>query len=1394
MLPIKGTGSNQEMQDFADGLAEDITAGLSKFPYLSIVARESTLRFAGQTSDIREISEHLGARYVIDGGIRKAGATIRVSMRLVDAQTGTNLWVETYTRNTEAQDIFATQDDITERVVATVADGYGVLARSMIAEIEDKPDEELTHAEWMLRTFDHLSHMTPESHAHTREGLEKAVKRFPRNPDVWACLSQLYLHEHCFLFNPKPDPLDRALEAAEKAIDLDRTCQFGYQLLAQTHFFRQDLAAFRAATERAISLNPLDSNTIGILGIVTVHSGDFERGAELTRRAMEMNPHHAGWYHFGPLWLHFANREYDRALARVIQVNMPGLFWTYLATATICGHLGREREARTAVRKLLELDPGFGDNARQSISVWHFTSGLIEPILDGLRKAGLDIPGEDPGTGRAPAPAPAKTKQGKEAVAIAVLPFTDMSHAKDQEFFCEGMAEEIMNALMHVEGLRVASRLSAFQACHDGKDLAAIGRALSVGEILEGSVRVAGGQMRVTAQLIDVESGYQLWSERYDRDAADVFAVQDEIAESVLNVIRARLSPDAGGVRQRARVKDLDAYRHHLKGRFYRYTSNDHGNALKEYERAIELDPDFGPAWVGMAEVRVLAAGYALIPTHRAYSEAREALARAEALQGESAEALYVEGLIRCFLWEWDAALEALTRSAEMRPDHVQTQCWLGFYWTVHQEREKAIAQFELARAVDPLASFPIAMMGTAMSTFGRDADALELLDQAHAMEQDNMLAAWSRGSSLVGLGRYEEAVESFELAADLTRRGAHVLGALGFGLAKAGRRSEAEAVLAELSAGGPDAPTPVSEIWTHAALGNFDAAWKALSRAESERQMMLLFLGMPGWDVLRSDPRFDDLLARMGLPAPAVREPAAKHVPTRQAQAKPSSFGSQSDIRTSRPGRFESVAPASLDSTAGDAAPRSLAVLPLANLSGDPQQEFFVAGMHDALINELARIRALNVISRTSTMPFAGSTEPLPEIAARLGVEAVIEGSVLKAGNQVRINLQLVNAHPEKHLWADSFDGAMEDILDLHRRVAGEVSSAVRARLTEDEEERLETTRKIDPQVYEIYLRARHVNVFVADDNRRGIKLYEQAIARDPIFAPAYAGMARNHVYLATLGAAAPGDVLPRAAEAAQRAIELDPRSGEARSIHGYTKLFLEWDWETAGNELKLAREMEPNNVAALSDSVLFLALTGSVDDSAQVADRIAELDPMSGDALFWQGWTRFVGERYEEAIGIFRASMEADPAIPYPPLWTGAAHGMMGNAGQALEWARKAEALDPESQNTDFLAVLGCTYLMGGCSDDTQRILKRIGDLETDDVKFPTQQGYLHGWLGEYDEAVEFYKIAFAERNPGVIFLANHPICDAPRSDPRIMKMVEGLGFPAIRPMLPAADKTGD
>jgi TolB-like protein/Tfp pilus assembly protein PilF len=875
---FKVSGTDPEMGDFAEGLAEDITAGLSRFGYLSVVARESAL--TGSDRSVGEMRDGVGARYLIEGSVRKAGSIVRVGVRLVDSRTGAHLWAETYTRDMSALDIFSVQDDITGRVVATVADGYGVLVRSMIDAIETKPAEELNASEWVLRMFDYLLQYTAEGHAALRDGIEQAVKRYPRDSDVWAVLAQVYLNEWNFGFDPKHDSLDRALAAAEKAVDLDRTNPLAYQLLAQVHFFRRDLIRFRAASDRAIGLNPLDTNTVGVLGLITAHTGEFERGAELTRKAMDLNPHHAGWYHFGLIWLHFSRGEYEQALERVSHVNMPGMFWTYLAMAAICGQLGRKTEGREAVRKLLEIDPEFAAHARHNIESWHFASGLMEPLLEGLRKAGLAVSGDDAAqpaeqtadtaattaSGAASgSPVPVEAKRPADAtVAIAVLPFKDMSPGKDQEYLCEGMAEEVMSGLGQIAGIRVASRTSAFRAGQEGKDLPAIGRALHVGHVLEGSVRTAGDRLRVTAQLIDVESGYQLWSERYDRDASDIFALQDEIAQSVVEVVKAKLSTGTGGVRQRQQVSNLDAYRHYLKGRYYRYTKNDHGSALEEYERAIELDPSYAPSWVGLAEVRVLAAGYGLIPAQRGYAEARDALARANDRQGESAEALYVEGMLEMSQRNWEAALSALSRAAELRPDHVQTLCWLGFYWSIMQRPTEARRWFDLAREVDPLGSYPFAMTGCGLSQMCRFEEALEFLKQAVALDPENTLALWGSGMVMAGQGNAEEGIPLLERAVEKARRGAHILGVLGWGFALAGRRSEAEAVLAELNAKGAEAPAVVPKAWLLAALGDTEAAWQAMEQAERQCQMMLLFVGMPGLDPLRSDPRFDALLRRM--------------------------------------------------------------------------------------------------------------------------------------------------------------------------------------------------------------------------------------------------------------------------------------------------------------------------------------------------------------------------------------------------------------------------------------------------------------------------------------------------------------------------------------------------
>jgi adenylate cyclase len=392
VLPFKSSG-DAEMESFANGLGEEITTGLSRFRYLSVVASASTARLKGETGDERALGAKLGARYVLEGSIRKGGSGIRVSAQLVDTQTGARLWAETYNRDLQASSIFAAQDDVAARIVATVADSYGVLVHSMRDAIRQKDDADLTPVEWQFQYFAYREQITPSAHAALKSRLERAAERDARQSDLWACLAQIYVDEYAFGFAGNDETsLDRALAAARRGVELDRANQFAMVALAYTHFFRQDLAAFGPAAERAMALNPLNTDALGILGLQIVHTGEFERGTAIVRRAMELNANHAGWMHFAPLWDHFHKGEYEQALECANRVDVPGLFWPYLVMASACGHLGRRVEAAAAVRDLLALDPEFATHARSNVGTWHFASGLMGPILEGLRKAGLRIP------------------------------------------------------------------------------------------------------------------------------------------------------------------------------------------------------------------------------------------------------------------------------------------------------------------------------------------------------------------------------------------------------------------------------------------------------------------------------------------------------------------------------------------------------------------------------------------------------------------------------------------------------------------------------------------------------------------------------------------------------------------------------------------------------------------------------------------------------------------------------------------------------------------------------------------------------------------------------------------------------------------------------------------
>ena len=395
VLPFKVRGGDEEVRGLAEGLTEEIVTGLSQFPHLSVLGANATLPYQDRGTDVRAIGRELGVRYVIEGSLRTSGQNLRVSVQLLDATTGTSLWAERYDRKLDDADIFQLQDDLTDRIVATVADPFGALARGRGELARAKSPEALTADESVLLCFGFLQRIGPDEHLRARTALEQAVASHPRHATAWACLSLLHVEEYRHNFNSSPGALDRALDGARRAVAIDPTSQLGHHALAIAHYFRRDLSAFRTAAERATALNPRDTFTLAHMGLFTVYGGDWTSGTRMARRAMTLNPHHPGWYHFADVLNHYRQKDYEQALAAAQKVNLPLKTDYHFCLAAINAQLGRQGAAREAVRELLAVDPGFAATARREYGKWFFVEdsrAMLEHLFDGLRKAGLEIP------------------------------------------------------------------------------------------------------------------------------------------------------------------------------------------------------------------------------------------------------------------------------------------------------------------------------------------------------------------------------------------------------------------------------------------------------------------------------------------------------------------------------------------------------------------------------------------------------------------------------------------------------------------------------------------------------------------------------------------------------------------------------------------------------------------------------------------------------------------------------------------------------------------------------------------------------------------------------------------------------------------------------------------
>ena len=455
-----------------------------------------------------------------------------------------------------------------------------------------------------------------------------------------------------------------------------------------------------------------------------------------------------------------------------------------------------------------------------------------------------------------------------EGSSIAILPFVDMSQGKDQDYFCEGMAEEILSALSEIPGLRVAARTSAFQFRGTNQDIRRIGQALGVANVLEGSVRTAGKRLRVTAQLIKAADGYRVWSERYDREMEDVFTIQDEIARSVAQALAMRLGPPEPGAIARKHTEDLEAYHLYLKGRHERYTTRNFPTALRYFEQASERDPSYALARVGIAEACILLGNTGIVRPRVTLARAETELGYAKALAGESAEALAVECCVLAYgSWDWKSAEEAGRRGMELDPGFIFARTWLSLILSAQGRCDEAVAMARSAMPIDPLSPLARIMGGWALSAGRRFEEAVPQFNQALELNPRNTLAMWLLGVALVGAGKVAEASSWFERGLQLEPDSSLMLGLLAWTRALTGRTDEARKLLDQLEDWAKRRHVPRYTVaWTLAALGDVPSALDQYERSADERDSFLSFPLFPGNDPYREQPRFHAALRRMGL------------------------------------------------------------------------------------------------------------------------------------------------------------------------------------------------------------------------------------------------------------------------------------------------------------------------------------------------------------------------------------------------------------------------------------------------------------------------------------------------------------------------------------------------
>jgi len=997
---------------------------------------------------------------------------------------------------------------------------------------------------------------------------------------------------------------------------------------------------------------------------------------------------------------------------------------------------------------------------------------------------------------------------GETSGSIAVLPFVNMSSEPENEYFCDGLAEELLNALTRIKDLKVAPRTSSFSFKGKNANVRTIGEALKVNSVLEGSVRKSANRLRIAVQLINVADGYNLWSEQYDRELKDVFDVQDEIALAVVDALKVKLlGKEKAAVLKRA-TDNVEAYQLLLKGRYHWYKQiPDSVRKSRDYfQQAIELDPAFAPGYAGLSEYYGLSAALGMMPGAEGWPLAEAAMIRAQELDNSLPEIHNGLAAIRMFYYrDWQGAEREIKRTLELNPKFAEVHCLHSYCLVAMGRLDDAIAEVRRACELDPLSTTYNRYLGKTFYYARQYDEAIAGFQQAVDLDANNAPVHEDLAQVFHQTGYHRQAIAEYQKALELVGdvEGAATLGRVyardGFDRAiRMAAERELEQLKARLDQGEYVPAIRLAHAYTTLDQTEDALAW--LEKACEERNAFPLFIHVnPFYDRLRSDARFTDLLERFSLAGAEDTPAVPKKNPTsaaRGSNTRAESGAIETQLSTDQtPGPGSKTTRYLLWSGLGillliaaglvywfypSRRPQieSIAVMPIVNASGNTEVEYLSDGMTDMLITSLSQVPNLSVKAHSSVFRYKSRDVQPQEVGKELNVQAVLNGRVVQRGNELALHIELVDVRTETTLWVADYGRSISNLAAVQNEIARDVSQKLRTRLSGPEQQKVTKDYTANSEARDLYLRGRFLNLkLTPPEVQQGIAYFQQAIQHDPNYALAYVGLSDAYRSIAIGGEIKPDEFLAKAREAAQKALELDDGLAEAHTALGATNFWSDWNWSASESQYKRALELNVNS----ADTHLFYAhLLSNIGRHAEALaeiKRARELDPYSPFINALEGQFLVHAGKPDEALIRLRETFELAPGFWFPHLFASSAYIEKGMFAEAAVEAKKAGELS--NAQTASIAFEGYALARMGRKDETRALLEKLLKLSKERFVPPTHIALLYNALGESEETYNWLERGIAQRDPKIAFLKVEPKWNNLRGDPRFQEIMKRVGF---------------